>query len=313
MGGVVSRLGPEHSGPLARLWQAANDRRTTELGLAAIVESAPVLARPGSFGVGVLDGDVLVSAAVAMPARADDGRSSRNVAGLAHISSVATDPSRWGEGLATVSVTAVMSQARRRGYARCQLWVLQDNAVARHVYEKAGFERSGRPARSHDRDAPMVHYVTELTAARPITREAARVLCLDDAGRVLLMHWRDSVDGHQLWEPPGGGVEPGEEPIDAVRREWVEETGLPVPVISGAPTNVARDVFWAGGRLVGEETFFLARMPAALTPEPAALTASERVEYLGSAWVGRSDYASAAYHGDPVEPDLLPVLERLAA
>ncbi len=313
MGGVVRRLGPEHSGPLARLWQEANHRRTTELGLAAMVESAPVLARPGSFGVGVLDGGVLVSAAVAMPAQADDGRSSRNVAGLAHISSVATDPARWGEGLATVSLTAVMSQARRRGYARCQLWVFQENAGARHVYEKAGFEQSGRPPRSHDRDAPMVHYVTELTAPPPIAREAARVVCLDDSGRVLLMHWRDRIDGHQLWEPPGGGVEPGEEPIDAVRREWVEETGLPVPQLAARATTVARDVFWAGGRLVAEETFFLARMPEAQTPEPAALTASERVEYLGSAWVGRSDFATLAYDGDPVEPDLVPVLERLDA
>ena len=313
MGGVVRRLGPAHSGPLARLWQGANDRRTTELGLAAMVESAPVLARPGSFGVGVVDAGVLVSAAVAMPARGDDGRSSRNVAGLAHISSVATDPTRWGEGLATVSLTAVMSQARRRGYARCQLWVLQDNAVARHVYEKAGFERSGRPARSHDRDAPMVHYVRELAAPPPIAREAVRLVCLDDSGSVLLIHWRDRVDGHQLWEPPGGGVEPGEEPIDAVRREWVEETGLPVPELASATTTVARDVFWAGGRVVAEETFFLARMPVALTPVPAALTASERVEYLGSAWMAPSHLSRLVYDGDPLEPDLVPVLERLDA
>ena len=76
---------------------------------------------------------------------------------------------------------------------------------------------------------------------------------------------------------------------------------------------MARDVFWAGGRLVAEETFFLARMPVAQRPEPAALTASERVEYLGSAWVGRSDFATLAYDGDPVEPDLVPVLERLDA
>jgi hypothetical protein len=52
-------------------------------------------------------------------------------------------------------------------------------------------------------------------------------------------------------------------------------------------------------------------MPVALTPEPAALTASERAEYLGSAWVGPSDFSTQAYHGDPVEPDLVPVLERL--
>ena len=41
-------------------------------------------------------------------------------------------------------------------------------------------------------------------------RPAARVICLDAADRVLLMHWRDPSDGHLLWEPPGGGIEPGE-------------------------------------------------------------------------------------------------------
>jgi 8-oxo-dGTP pyrophosphatase MutT (NUDIX family)/GNAT superfamily N-acetyltransferase len=313
MGMYVSRLGDEHAGTVARLWQQANDRRNADLGLAAIAESAPVLSRPESFGVGVVDGDQLVSVAVAMPARGDDGRSSRNVAGLAHISSVATDPARWGEGLATLSLAAVLSQARRRGYARCQLWVFETNAAARKVYERAGFERSGRPPRPHDREAPMVHYVKELIGPPPRAREAARVLCLDESGRILLMHWRDPVDGHQLWEPPGGGIEPGEQPFDAVRREWQEETGLPEPQFVEAATTVARDVFWAGGRLVTEETFFLARLPQSLAPKPAGFTETERAEYLGSAWVGHDRFASPAYQGDPVEPDLQPVLERLNA
>jgi 8-oxo-dGTP pyrophosphatase MutT (NUDIX family) len=179
------------------------------------------------------------------------------------------------------------------------------------VYERAGFERSGRPPRPHNREAPMVHYVKELTAPPARTREAARVLCLDESSRILLMHWRDPVDGHQLWEPPGGGIEPGEQPFDAVRREWREETGLPEPQFVETPTTVARDVFWAGGRLVAEETFFLARLPRALAPEPTGFTDTERAEYLGAAWVDRDVIASPGYQGDPVEPDLQPVLERL--
>jgi 8-oxo-dGTP pyrophosphatase MutT (NUDIX family)/GNAT superfamily N-acetyltransferase len=310
--GVVGRLGAEHADALARLWQGANDRRRAQLGLDAIDESAPVLDRPGSFGAGVFDGDVLVSAAVAMPARADDGRSSRNVAGLAHISSVVTDPAHWGEGLAVSSVAAVMSQARRRGFARCQLWVFEQNPKARRLYERAGFELSGRSPRVHEHGETMLHYVRELPAP-PVSRPAARLLCFDGSERLLLMHWRDPVDGHRLWEPPGGGVEPGEDPIDAVRREWVEETGQPVPELLGEPTLVARDVFWAGGRLVGDETFFLARVPAAVAPAPAAFTESEIASYLGYAWVPRAELAALQIAGDPVEPDLVPVLERLHA
>jgi 8-oxo-dGTP pyrophosphatase MutT (NUDIX family)/GNAT superfamily N-acetyltransferase len=313
MGVSVRRLGPEHASALARLWQDANDRRRDELAVAGIAESAPVLARPGAIGVGVFDADVLVSAAVAMPARGDDGRSSRNVAGLAHISSVVTDPARWGEGLAAISLRAVLSQAMRRGYARCQLFVFEQNPRARRLYERDGFEPSGRVLRLPDRSEPMVHYIRELNAPPAVMRAAARVLCLDGSGRVLVMHWRDPVDGYQLWEPPGGGVDPGEQPLQTVQREWAEETGLPSPVFVGEPTMVARDVFWAGGRLVGEETFFLARLQAGGAPEPSGFTESETASYLGHAWVGHDELGAPHVDGDPLEPDLLPVLERLHA
>ncbi|BCJ49225.1 hypothetical protein Asp14428_07000 [Actinoplanes sp. NBRC 14428] len=40
------------------------------------------------------------------------------------------------------------------------------------------------------------------------------------------MHWRDPLDGHDVWEPPGGGLDPGEDHLRAARRELAEETGL---------------------------------------------------------------------------------------
>ncbi|WP_435612247.1 NUDIX domain-containing protein [Streptomyces sp. bgisy159] len=57
-------------------------------------------------------------------------------------------------------------------------------------------------------------------------RPAARVICLDAANRLLLLHWRDPFDGTWLWEPPGGGIESGETPLVTARRERAEETGL---------------------------------------------------------------------------------------
>ncbi|OJF15212.1 NUDIX domain-containing protein [Couchioplanes caeruleus] len=74
-------------------------------------------------------------------------------------------------------------------------------------------------------------------------RPAARVVCLDAVDRVLLLHWRDPFDGSSLWEPPGGGIDAGETPLQAARRELAEETGLdPASVrdrsIPGLPDRV---------------------------------------------------------------------------
>lgn len=44
-----------------------------------------------------------------------------------------------------------------------------------------------------------------------------------EGGRILLAHWNEA--GHTGWTLPGGGLEPGEDPAEAARREILEETG----------------------------------------------------------------------------------------
>jgi 8-oxo-dGTP pyrophosphatase MutT (NUDIX family) len=258
----------------------------------------------------VFDGGRLVSAAVAMPARGEDGRSSDNVPGVAHISSVATVPGRWGEGLAGRAVRAIMSIARRHGYARVQLWTHWTNEAGRRLYERVGFVRSGRE-KVDDFGEKIVHYIRELPVAETAYRPAARLLCIDADERVLLMRWWDPVDGYVLWEPPGGGIEAGEDAAAAVLREWREETGLPAPEIVAGPTLVARDAFWGGGRLVTDEWFFLGRQNRLADPArdaSPALTDKEQIELLDRVWVPLADLATLA---DPVVPDLLPIIDRL--
>lgn len=68
----------------------------------------------------------------------------------------------------------------------------------------------------------------------------AVVFLVDPAGRILMQH-RDphaAVSPGQ-WTMPGGRIEEGEAPIDAARREVLEETGLTVDRL---------ELFWTGTR-----------------------------------------------------------------
>jgi 8-oxo-dGTP pyrophosphatase MutT (NUDIX family) len=58
-------------------------------------------------------------------------------------------------------------------------------------------------------------------------REAVRRLVVDRAGRALLVRYDDGRGGPSVWGPPGGGLEPGEDHLAAVRRELGEELGQP--------------------------------------------------------------------------------------
>ena len=140
-------------------------------------------------------------------------------------------------------------------------------------------------------------------------RPAARVVCMDADGRVLLLRWRDHVSDEAIWEPPGGGIDPGETPLEAAIRELTEETGLPGAAVSDRFVPVHRDFTWLGVRYVKTEPFYLACFTGR-TPEvdPGELTEEEARAYLGYRWFAPDELP----HGlQP--PELAEVIAELTA
>ncbi|QVQ54147.1 NUDIX domain-containing protein [Spiractinospora alimapuensis] len=134
-------------------------------------------------------------------------------------------------------------------------------------------------------------------------RPAARVLCLDASWRVLMIQWRDPHSGRLLWEPPGGGIEPGETPLTAARRELAEETGLDGGAVAGRSHTIERDVIWNGARFVGPEHFFVAGFWVERPPVTTeGQLPDERVDFVSHAWIAWPDFPTLT---QPVLPRAL--------
>jgi 8-oxo-dGTP pyrophosphatase MutT (NUDIX family) len=98
-----------------------------------------------------------------------------------------------------------------------------------------------------------------------VPREAARVLLLDDAERVLLLRGFDPArPEHRYWFTVGGGLDEGEAVREAAVRELFEETGLRLPAsaLSGPLWHETTRFQFGGTWYAQEQDFFSARVPA---------------------------------------------------
>ena len=127
-----------------------------------------------------------------------------------------------------------------------------------------------------------------------VPRTGARVLLLDPADRVLLIHER--IEGGVHWLTPGGGVEPGEDLAAAAVRELYEEIGLRVePASVGGPSvhQQRRTWHWQGTGYDQLDHFFVLRVTERPVIAPAALTAMEQQTLLATRWWSASSAAAS--------------------
>ena len=119
-----------------------------------------------------------------------------------------------------------------------------------------------------------------------IDRRAGRVLLVDLAGRVLLLHGGDPArPGLRWWFTPGGGLVPGETTVDAAARELFEETGLRAgPAELGEPVwHEVAEFSYSARDYRQEQDFYLLRV-ADWQVDTAGMDEEERLTITEHRW-----------------------------
>jgi 8-oxo-dGTP pyrophosphatase MutT (NUDIX family) len=148
-------------------------------------------------------------------------------------------------------------------------------------------------------------------SSEPVARLGGRVLLIDPIGLVLLIHERIE-DGSTHWLTPGGGVEGHESPRTAAEREAYEEVGVHIDLAGSEPVLVTQRLWsWHGVMYDQADYFYLARVPAQVTPAPGGLTAMEQTTLLGHRWWSVAELQTT--EAVIVPADLGDVLARLLA
>ena len=145
-------------------------------------------------------------------------------------------------------------------------------------------------------------------------RSAARVILIDDDGRVLVLRGHDADQPERSWWfTVGGGIDAGESPVQAALREMREEAGIVLDAgdLVG-PVLTRTGIFEFFVETCRQyEVFYLARTPSTVRTTMDGWTAAERELLDEMAWL-----TAAQLREQPLEvfpPELPDVVDHLVA
>jgi 8-oxo-dGTP pyrophosphatase MutT (NUDIX family) len=115
---------------------------------------------------------------------------------------------------------------------------------------------------------------------QPMTiRQAVRALIIDHDDRVLLVRF-EFRDRGTVWAMPGGGIDPGEETVEALRRELVEELGLHHADVGPQIWDMTRTIPEMNPWFLGQHDVIHLVRTAAFEPQPMLTWEELRAESL---------------------------------
>ncbi len=131
-------------------------------------------------------------------------------------------------------------------------------------------------------------------------RKAARAVLIDPKGRIALLH----VINDHYYKLPGGGIDVGENPLQALERELMEETGCRAKVTCEIGTVLEQRYYWNMTQI--SHCFIATQIGDKGTPD---FTEHEKAGGFELVWAKDLDEAiclleSSEETGDPDEPGI---------
>ena len=126
-------------------------------------------------------------------------------------------------------------------------------------------------------------------------RPAARVVLLDEAKRIFLMHGSDPMRPEKgtWWEIPGGGIEPGETSQEAAARELYEECGFLDVKVGPCIWTQYVEFDFAMYHFKSDERIHIAHTSESSECDPQGLEALEAAAFEDAQWWSIDDLEAA--------------------